>query len=299
MKHSPAVHKKTRKSRKYAKILGVRIDSASTSRVLAKVESNIKNRHKFYIVTPNPEIVMSVQEDEDLMNALNSAHISIPDGIGLVAADKFLDLPNPRGYLTRFIMLFAQGMGVGFSILFDKKWLGSDLKVIRGRELFLELVELADKKRWKIFLLGGEHGEALKTKSMLEKKYHKVTIKAEQGPMLFSDGVPKNTKEEKVEKLVIDKINDFSPELLFVCFDHRKQEKWLYRHYRLLNISGGMVLGGTFKYIAGIQKLPPKLVADNGLEWLWRLLTGSQKGRRIFMAFPKFPLKIFWTKYTK
>jgi UDP-N-acetyl-D-mannosaminuronic acid transferase (WecB/TagA/CpsF family) len=54
-----------------------------------------------------------------------------------------------------------------------------------------------------------------------------------------------------------------------------------------------MMVGGTFRYLSGQVKLPPKFVADIGLEWFWRLLTGSQKSARIWSAFPKFPLEVF------
>jgi N-acetylglucosaminyldiphosphoundecaprenol N-acetyl-beta-D-mannosaminyltransferase len=299
MKKTLTVHVKEGLSQKYVKILGVRVTSTSVPGVLRKIAVDIKRGHKFFIVTPNPEIVMAAQDDDDLMNALNKADISIPDGIGLVAAYKFMTLPTPKGTLLRTMTLLAQGLGVGFSIIFDRDFVTSELKVIRGRELFLDLVKLSNKKGWKVYLLGGEHSEAIGTKKVLEANFKNVAIKARQGPMLFNDGLPRTKKDAEEEVKCIEEINDFSPELLFVCFNHRKQEKWLYRHLSDLKVGGGMVLGGTFKYVTGIQKLPPKFIADSGLEWMWRLATGSQKVGRVVKAFPQFPLKIFLTKLTK
>lgn len=291
-----AVHEKGGLSRKHVSILGVKVSSNLTTSLLRQIEVDIKNKYKFYIVTPNPEIVMAAQEDEALMDALNKADVSIPDGIGIIAAHRFLTLPNPGNYFTRFWTLLVQGMGVGFSIFFDRRWLMEELDLIRGRELFFKLIQLANRREWRVYLLGGENGEAVGTKKILEASFKKVVFRARQGPMLFNDGTPKSGKEAKEEEETIKDIDRFGPDLLFVCFDFRKQEKWLYRHYKKLNIGGGMVLGGTFKYVTGLQKLPPKFVADYGLEWLWRLLSGSQKGRRVINAFPKFPLKIFLYK---
>ena len=77
--------------------------------------------------------------------------------------------------------------------------------------------------------------------------------------------------------------------MLFVAFGAPKQEKWVYRSLNRLNTGLVMVVGGTFDYIAGKQKLPNKLIERIGLEWLWRLLTGSQRIDRVFNAVVKFP----------
>jgi N-acetylglucosaminyldiphosphoundecaprenol N-acetyl-beta-D-mannosaminyltransferase len=59
-----------------------------------------------------------------------------------------------------------------------------------------------------------------------------------------------------------------------------------------------MAVGGTFRYIAGMSKLPPKWMENFGLEWVWRLITEPKRFSRIFNAFPIFPLRIFWFKIT-
>src|SRR3989344_8364047 len=114
------------KDRKTVNILGVRVDSTSTSSVLryirtslAKFEAGQPQKPKFLIVTPNPEQIMRAQHDALFAKILNSADISIPDGIGLIAADKFLSLPTTDNLLLKPFLYFAQGLGVGFSILFD------------------------------------------------------------------------------------------------------------------------------------------------------------------------------------
>lgn len=286
-------------SQKQAKILGVRIDGTSVPSVLRKVRSDIKKRKKFYIVTPNPEHVLLAQEDREFSRILNKADISICDGIGLVAAHKFLKLPNPKDLPFRVLTLFAQGLGVGFSVLFNRSWLEKDLKVIKGRDLFLDLVALSNKKGWRVYLLGGEKGEAEGAKKQLEKIYKGVKIKAYGGPMLNSDGLPIAKIDSEKEAKAVSEINKFKPHFLFVAASFPRQEKWLYRWYKKLNIGGSMVVGGTFNYIAGRKKLPPKWVDDRGLEWVWRLLSGNQKAKRIFSAFPTFPVKIFWDKFTQ
>jgi len=293
--------------REHRNILGVKVDSTSTTSVLRFVRSSILGRRKFYIVTPNPEIVMQAQKDLDLKEILNSADVSLPDGIGLAQAQKFLSLPsgpkastgpwpNPKGNILRFLALFVQGLGVGFLTIVDNQKITEGLKIISGRKMFLELIKLANGKKWRVFLLGGEGGESAGTKSELEKSYKAVVIKAQAGPILNVEGEPISKRDEKTEKNVIGQINNFNPHLLFVAFKFPRQEKWVYRRYRELNIGGAMVVGGTFNYISGKAKLPPKWFEDRGLEWFWRLMNEPQRGKRILTAFPTFPLKVFWEK---
>ncbi|MEJ2441824.1 MAG: WecB/TagA/CpsF family glycosyltransferase [Patescibacteria group bacterium] len=42
--------------------------------------------------------------------------------------------------------------------------------------------------------------------------------------------------------------------------------------------------------------LPPQWVEKLGLEWFWRLLLQPGRAKRIMIAFPLFPLKVFWYK---
>ena len=44
--------------REHRYILGVKVDSTSTASVLRKIQFYISEARKFYIVTPNPEIVI-------------------------------------------------------------------------------------------------------------------------------------------------------------------------------------------------------------------------------------------------
>jgi N-acetylglucosaminyldiphosphoundecaprenol N-acetyl-beta-D-mannosaminyltransferase len=294
--------------RNHGVILGVKVDSTTPPRVLRKVQFYITEAKKFYIVTPNPEIVMEAQKDKLLAKILNSANISLPDGIGLAQAQKFMSLPsgpkaftgrwpNPKGIIKRFLTLVIQGLGVGFLTIVDRNNLNDTLKIIKGRNMFLELIKLANKRKWRVYLLGGENNEAQGTKYELEKTFKSVHIKSFSGPMLNNKGEPIGKSEKDVENKAVKMINDFKPHLLFMAAKFPRQEKWVYRWYKKLNIGGAMVVGGTFNFISGYKKLPPLWIEDRGLEWVWRLISGNQKFERIFRAFPEFAFKVFWRKF--
>jgi N-acetylglucosaminyldiphosphoundecaprenol N-acetyl-beta-D-mannosaminyltransferase len=244
--------------RKIGQILGINVTSTSVNEVLTRVEDFVTYNSKFYIVTPNPELILMAQKNLILKEALNAANLPIPDGVGLKIA-------NP------------------------------DLSIIKGRKLFSELVKLAEKKSWKVFLLGGLDGEAAKAAKQLKINYSKLKIETDSGPKLDNNAESLGNNK-KLETEAINRINKFAPELLFVAFGNPKQEIWIQKNLSKLNIGGAMAVGGTFRYIAGMSKLPPAWMAKAGLEWLWRLITEPARIERVFNAVIVFPLKVFFAK---
>lgn len=287
---------KSESNRIQTDILGVKIDITSTGRVIKQIQDLIFRKEKFLVVTPNPEQVVRAQTDPEFKKILNSANLSIPDAVGLTAAFKFLNLQSPNNILIRFPVLIIQGLIVGLAVLFNKEWVEGRLKVIKGRELFLSLIDLANRERWTVVLIGGKSGSAQSTANTLNQNFKGLSILGISGPELDQQGVPINNEEEKLERDILRKINNIKPEMVFVGFGAPKQEMWMYRNNNILKTYGVIVVGGTFDYISGTTKLPPKFIENLGLEWFWRLFTGSQRMDRIFKAIVEFPLKVFLHK---
>jgi N-acetylglucosaminyldiphosphoundecaprenol N-acetyl-beta-D-mannosaminyltransferase len=284
-------------AQKYATILGVRLNSTSYTKVLASVREKVGLGKKFYLVTPNPEMVLRAQKDQEFKKILNRATFSLPDGVGLAQAKRFLGMKRQKNPFLKVNLYLLQGLAVGLSTFINPQWLFKDFQIIKGRKLFLELVKLANQKGWKVFLLGGEKGEAEKTAEVLKRNYQKLVIEAfNNGPQLDTSGKPVTQRDIDIEIDIVERINKFKPTFLFLAFTPPKQEKWLMRNYQKLDFKGAFLLGGTFRYIAGYSKLPPNIFEQLGLEWVWRALTEPYRIRRIFNAFPIFPLRILKEK---
>ena len=288
---------KVNSPRKHVNILGIEVDSTSKETVLREIQLKLKNGQKFYIVTPNPEQILMAQEDEQYKEILNSADIAIPDGVGLVAAAKFFSLPRPKNFIKRALILSVQGLGVGFSTLFDRKWIETELELIKGREFFVELIKLANKKGWRVVLVGDGFQSAQKAARKLRQNFINLNIIGVTGPDLKNNGSLRTDKEKAVEEKALKQINKIKPDLLFIGFRSPVQEKWLYRWFKDMDFKCAMVVGGTFDYASGKKQTPPFWIADLGLEWLWRVFIGDQKFKRVIKAFPEFPLRIFWQKF--
>lgn len=300
--------KKTiKKNRKQGKILGIGLNSTELVEVLAYVKYRIKIGRKFYLVTPNPEIILASTNDKVLKKVLKGADLALPDGIGLAQASRFLALSAPKNKILRSFVCVFQGLLVGAATFISKqslplrgkKWLTDSLNILPGRKVFLELISLANKNSWKVFLLGGYDGVSAKVSGKLAKKYKKVKFDFADGPKLGRDGEPDAEVDILIQKRCVEKINKFKPQLLFVALGPTKQEKWIAKNLSKLSVGGAMAVGGTFNYLAGVSKLPPQKIEEVGLEWFWRLTTEPWRLGRIFNAVIVFPLKVFLYKMSK
>jgi len=284
---------------KQGNIFGVKISITNKQEVLDFVESRLSLKEKFYIVTPNPENVLIAKDDWLLKKAIMHADLSVPDGIGLSQAFKFLYFDDYRENLLRPLLIFGQGILVGLATIFNKNYLTDDLEIIKGRELFLDIIKIADRRNLRVCFVGGEKDEAEKSKLKLKETYKNIIIQAYRTPIYGKNAQPVSIEERKIHKSLLGKIKIFEPDLIFVALNTPKQEKWIFRNIYRINTIGAMTVGGTFNFISGNTKLPPIWMEKIGLEWVWRLFKEPKRWKRIVNAFPIFPWKVFLWKLRK
>jgi len=130
---------------------------------------------------------------------------------------------------------------------------------------------LADKQ-YKKFLFGGFNGVA----GRLAAKY----------------GCGWSEEDDQV----VDKINEYGPDILFVALGRFKQEIWIANNLGRLKVKLVMGVGSAFDEVAGegVWRRPvPGWVSKAGLKWLWRVMGEPKHLVRAWRAFPVFPLKVF------
>ncbi len=291
-------------ARKEGYILGIKVSITSKKEVLDFVSSRLDEKEKFYIVTPNPENLLMATKDWLLAKAIRRSDLSIPDGIGLSQAYTFLNYRDSRldekhnnfeEYFLRPIRIFSQGLFVGLMTIVNKDYLTKNLKIIKGREIFLDIMKIANDRSLKVYLFGGQNGESEGAKKVLENDYKNVTFKTyHKFPTFNKNGQPVSEVDRKLHKVILGSIKLFEPDLVIVALNTPKQEKWIYRNFfRLTKVTGAMAFGGTFNYVAGNMKLPPKWMDKVGLEWLYRLIQEPKRIKRIINATVVFP----WTTF--
>ena len=74
-------------------LFGIPFDDGSREEAVSAALSLIERKQTAVAVTPNPEIVMKAARDPELMEALVTADLVLPDGVGLVWASRILGRP--------------------------------------------------------------------------------------------------------------------------------------------------------------------------------------------------------------
>ncbi|MCK8828120.1 WecB/TagA/CpsF family glycosyltransferase [Natroniella acetigena] len=130
-------------------ILGVEIDNLTIQEALGQIESFLNSGQANLIVTPNPEMIIKANYDQQLKKILNSAELALADGVGLLLAAKML---------------------------------GTELKErITGVELVHRLLKLGNQTGLRFYFLGSEPGVAAQAKENLQAQYPKLMIKTHHG----------------------------------------------------------------------------------------------------------------------
>ena len=74
-------------------VLGVRVDRVDQQLALERIETMLAAPSCKQVVTLNPEYVMRANREPELMRIINSAALTVPDGMGIVWASRLLGQP--------------------------------------------------------------------------------------------------------------------------------------------------------------------------------------------------------------
>ncbi len=276
-------------SLKSRKILGISITTDSKKTILEYIrkylestnlqiyKSTNKRSKPLVIVTPNPEQIVLAQTDKRFAQILNQADVAIPDGIGIVIAERFLKIKNQKSKIKK------------------------EMQRVPGIEFMEDLVALAAARGYTTGLIGGRGGVAVEALECLTRKYPGLVGWAEEpGEIHYNhyNGYTYYNCYKKIKKT--------NTRLVFVGLGAPKQEYVIER--LMVSLRGAslratrqshtkteiaspsersrndnlilMSVGGSFDTIAGRVKRAPFLLRAIGLEWLWRLVREPWRWKR-------------------
>lgn len=215
------------------KFLNTEVDNLTMDEAVQRIEQLILSKKPSYVVTPNVDHIVKLEEDEEFQNVYREADLIVTDGMPLIWISKFK---------------------------------GTKIKEkVSGSDLFPKVCDLAAKKRYTVFLLGAAEGVAEKASENLKDKYTGLNVVGTYSP---SYGFEK--KEEEIEK-IIEMINEVNPDILAVGLGAPKQEKFLYNYKNKLNVPVSLAIGASIDFEAGNIERAPEWMQNTGLEWLYRL----------------------------
>ena len=190
---------------------------------------------------------------------LNKKHLLntfSPNSYGISTHDKEFSeaLKN-----TDVLVLDGMGIAIG-SILLH----GKNIKKIAGQDCFDYFIGEANKKNCKVFFLGSSEKTLHKIFNRLQSEYPNIKACGYAPPY-------KKAFTPEDDGLMIQSINSFEPDILFVGMTAPKQEKWAYKHKDHVHAHIITTIGNVFDWYAGNSKRPGKIWIKLRLEWLIRI----------------------------
>ncbi|MHA6249632.1 WecB/TagA/CpsF family glycosyltransferase [Pontibacter sp. CAU 1760] len=193
---------------------------------------------KVVINTINQYSYCIAEKDVDFKNSLIESDVLLPDGIGIVAASKFLNQQH--------------------------------IAKIAGADLHDYLLRKLEISGGKCFYLGSSDETLRKIKVRLKNDFPSIQVASFSPPYK-----PQFSQEDNA--LMLAEVNAFKPDVLFIGMTAPKQEKWAHAHKALLDANIICSIGAVFDFYAGTVKRPGKFWINSNLEWLGRLFNEPRR----------------------
>lgn len=222
------------------------------------------------IFTPNPEICLKYKTDTEFKAILQKADFLLPDGIGLYLAGQILEQKNIFLRIL-FLPYFFFNLFFRKQYLYKKFW-----DRVCGSDLTRDLVEFAHKKNETIIVWDLYNPTDTKKVSSQKDFVKNMQIKY---PGLCIEYFIDNPQEQEKNIALLKKID---AKIFFSTLGMKKQEKSILEILqKCKNIQIWLGIGSSFDYMIGFQNRSPVWVRKMWFEWLYRLLTGPQKIKRM------------------
>ncbi|MFA7243697.1 MAG: WecB/TagA/CpsF family glycosyltransferase [Patescibacteria group bacterium] len=269
-------------------LFGIKLDPLSQDEAREKFVSLVENSKQTSIIaTVNLEFVWNALHDPDFKQVLNTkTKINSVDGAGIILNYGLVNAWRPKTPVIKQIYVFFQWflayLFFPISIAIYRNFIPG---TIAGSDFIWDIAKISAQNNYRIFLLGYSKGL---DPNVVEKASLKLQTDIND---LKVAGVYSSTDSIADEKKIIEVVKKSSADILLVGFVSPRQEKWLAKNLAKTGCKVGVGVGGTFDFIAGVQKRAPRWMSKIGIEWLYRLIRSPKRIKRQ-MALPKIALKV-------
>lgn len=162
---------------------------------------------------------------------------------------------------------------IGVKGIFRSCFPASEIPRIAGVDLGRAVLSLCAQRKIPVFLLGGREGIAVRAKELLIKDY----------PNLMITGTAHGYFASHEQAAVRGAIKRSGARVVLVCLGSPYQERWILENRKGLgDVELFLPLGGSMDVYAHAALRAPLLWRQLGMEWLFRLLTAPDAGRRLY-----------------
>ena len=230
-------------------IFEIPIDLAQPADLLRMISNWAAEGRTRRVMYVNAHVVNQSRVTPGLGDALRRADLVYCDGYGVRLAARVLNRPIPHR--------------------------------MTGADWIWGLARLCELDGHPLYLLGSEPPLAREAAGRLRRDYPRLeVVGAHHG--FFELDSPHNER-------VIEDIQAHAPQIVLVGMGTPKQELWVDRYAERLDGAVVWTVGALFDIVSGHVPRAPRWLADNGLEWIFRLAIEPQRmWRRYLLGNPVF-----------
>lgn len=235
------------------------IDALNFAEALCEIERLVDGGQGGSVFTPNVDHVVKAESNDAFRHAYEHASLSFADGMPLVWAARLLGCPLPGR--------------------------------VAGADLLVPLMELAGRREWCVYFLGGAPGVAEAAGKEMAARFG-VRVAGWDAPIIRSDG-------SDVAGDSVALASAAKADIVLVALGPPKQEIWIHRATDALRPAVALGIGAGLDFLIGRYKRAPRWVSAAGLEWVFRLIQEPGRlWRRYLVDDPRFVgvvLRTWWS----
>jgi UDP-N-acetylglucosamine 2-epimerase (non-hydrolysing) len=221
-------------------LFGCTVDPLEMHAAVARCEEAIETRAPIQHMAVNAAKVVAMQKDERLLDIVNNCELVTADGQAVVWASRVLGDPLPAR--------------------------------VTGIDLMHELITLAERKHYRVYVLGAAREVLDRALARLREEYRALTIVGDHDGYFSEDEEPAVAADIRASRA----------DMLFVAMPSPRKEYFLARWGDELEVPFTMGVGGAIDVVAGMRRRAPVLLQRLGLEWSFRLV---QEPKRLFRRY--------------
>ncbi|MBW4593981.1 MAG: WecB/TagA/CpsF family glycosyltransferase [Brasilonema angustatum HA4187-MV1] len=200
------------------------------------------------------------------------------------------ELPWYKEFLNRSDLVFCDGFGV----LLGAKLCGGCVDSSHRMtcpDYIEDFARACERENVSLFLLAGEPGTVDQAIAKLKVIAPNLRVNGHHG---YFD------KSGEENEFVIQQINQFKPDILYIGFGMPLQERWILSNSEKIETKVFLPLGACLDFYTGTVSRGPLWMTSSGLEWLTRLVTQPKRlWKRYVLGNPLFFYRVLQQQLMK
>lgn len=237
-------------------------------------------------VKVNP--ITEVQLNREIARIITAGQKELVLNVNINAVNQALKHAFMKELLNRARIVFCDGYGVVMGV----RILGGVIpERITYADWMWSLSALCQREGFSLYFLGAREGIAQQAAEKLRERYPSLKVVGIRNGYFARTGPENNA--------VLEQINRSRPDILVLGLGMPEQERWLSDNWEKVDARIALTGGACFDFISGTVRRAPRWMADNGLEWLYRLIL---EPRRMFVRYvignPLFLIRVIHQRIT-